>query len=298
MARRLIALPRRARVAALAVLAVLVLRPVAAQPAAPGAPVTLPSLDGGLALPGRWFPAAGAAPAPAFVLLHGCSGVLAARGGLAARYTEMAALLNALGVHALVLDSLAPRGERELCTQAVGKRRVTQQQRRRDALGALAWLAAQPGVDGSRLGLLGWSNGGSTALAASNLRHPEVAAARVPPALAVAYYPGCESELGRGYRPAAPLLMLLGEADDWTPAAPCKALAAAADTTAAPRPQWQAYAEAHHGFDGSGPVRHRSDVPGGARPGAGVHVGGQPAARAASRERLAAFVREHWKLAP
>jgi len=41
------------------------------------------------------------------------------------------------GVHALVLDSFTPRGEREICTQRVGMRRITQQQRRRDALGAL-----------------------------------------------------------------------------------------------------------------------------------------------------------------
>ena len=259
--------------------------------------VRLPSLDspGGVPvdLPGHWFRAPVDGPAPAVLALHGCGGLFDGRGRLAERYIELAARLNALGVHMLATDSLQPRGERELCTQRTGQRRVTQLQRRRDALGGLQWLAAQPGVDATRLGLLGWSNGGSTVLAASNQRHPEVAAARVRPTLLVAFYPGCEAELTRGFQPTAPLLMLLGEADDWTPAAPCKALAAAAG----PSVQWEAYAGAFHGFDGTGPVRLRRDVPNGTHPGQGVHVGGDPAARAAAAARLDQFVRSTWALA-
>jgi dienelactone hydrolase len=261
------------------------------------APVQLPSLDAPagkpLMLSGHWFEAPGTTAAPAMVLLHGCGGFLDRRGQLAERYTEMAARLNALGVHVLITDSLGPRGERELCTQRTGTRRITQAQRRLDALGALVWLAARPGVDRQRLGLLGWSNGGSTVLAATNRRHAQVATASVQPSLAVAFYPGCEAELARGYEPSVPLLMLLGEADDWTPAAPCKALA-----TAAPGVQWQAFEGAYHGFDGTGPVRLRKDVPNGVNPGQGVHVGGQPAARAAAHARLEAFLRDSWRLAP
>ncbi len=258
--------------------------------------VSVPSLDnpGGVAvdLPGHWFRAPVAGPAPAVLALHGCGGLYDGRGRLAERYIELASRLNALGVHMLVTDSLQPRGEKELCTQRTGQRKVTQLQRRRDALGGLQWLAAQPGVDAARLGLLGWSNGGSTVLAASNQRHPEVAAARVRPTLVVAFYPGCESELARGYQPIARLLMLLGAADDWTPAAPCQALAAAAG----PDVQWEAYAGAFHGFDGTGPVRLRRDVPNGVHPGQGVHVGGDPAARAAAALRLEQFVRDTWSL--
>ncbi|MBL8324431.1 MAG: dienelactone hydrolase family protein [Rubrivivax sp.] len=279
-------------------------------PAAPQA-VTVPSLDaprGGaaVALPATWFRVPSAGPAPALVLLHGCGGLGERREGsatqLGPRYTELAAFLNGLGIHVLVTDSLTPRGERELCTQRTGERRVTQLQRRRDALGALRWLAAQPGVDAARLGVLGWSNGGSTVLAATNLRHPEVARAAAGGTrarLAVAFYPGCEAELKRGYQPAAPLLMLLGEADDWTPAAPCKQLAAQAlPEGGVAAPQFEAYDGAHHGFDGTVPVRLRRDVPNGVNPGRGVHVGAHPEARAAARLRLERFLRETWSLGP
>lgn len=259
--------------------------------------VEVPSLDRPagrpVLLPGLWFAPAGDAPMPAIVLMHGCGGAFDARGQLNGRLRDTAARLNAIGVAALVTDSLTPRGEKELCTQRTGTRAVTQLQRRRDALGALQWLAAQPRVDARRLGLMGWSNGGSTVLAASNRQHREVAAAAVLPALAVAYYPGCAADLARGYEPVAPLLMLLGEADDWTPAAECKALAAGQQAV-----QFEAYPGAYHGFDGDGPVRLRKDVPNGANPGRGVHVGGQPEARAASGQRFEAFVREQFRLGP
>ncbi len=281
------------RAFAAALLGWLVLLPLAGR--AQSAQVQLPSLDapGGtpVVLDGRWFAAPGTAPAPAMVLLHGCGGAYDGRGRLGERYTGMAAHLNGLGVHVLVTGSFGPRHEVQICTQ-----RIDQSQRRRDALGALQWLAARPDVDAGRLGLLGWSNGGSTVLAAINLRHREVAAAPVRPSLAVAFYPGCEAEHGRGFEPSAPLLMQLGEADDWTPAAPCKALAAA--VRQAPLPQWDAYEGAHHGFDGSAPVRHRPDVPNGVRRGQGVHVGADPAARAAAAIRVASFIRETWRLNP
>jgi dienelactone hydrolase len=262
--------------------------------------VNVPSLDapGGTAvvLAGQWFAAPGAEAAPAMLLLHGCGGLFDRDGKLAARYTGLAARLNAMGVHVLVTDSLRPRGERELCTQAAASRSLTQTQRRRDALGALQWLAGQRCVDAARMGLLGWSNGGSSVLAAINLRHREVADAPVRASLAVAYYPGCAAELRRGFSPAAPLLMLLGEADDWTPAAACKQLAAAANGT--PAPQWASYPDAPHGFDGMAPVRLRRDVPNGVNPGQGVHVGANAAARDAAEERLNSFIRLTWKLPP
>ncbi len=158
-------------------------------------------------------------------LFHGCGGVVDRRGVLAKRYLDYAALLNRAGMHALVVDSLTPRYETELCTQRSGSRRVTQANRRLDAIGAVAYLAQRSDVDAKRIGLMGWSNGASTVLAATNLRHRDVAAAQVQPAFAIAFYPGCEAELRRGYEPAAPVLVLVGQLDDWTAPGPCRSLA-------------------------------------------------------------------------
>lgn len=242
-----------------------------------------------LPLAGYWAAADAEGARPAVLMLHGCGGPYDSQGRLSARLSEYAALMNARGWHALALDSFGPRGATELCTQATAKRTIKQQQRRRDALAALAWLAGRADVDATRLVLLGWSNGGSTVLAASNLRQDEVRAAAVRPRAAVAFYPGCGEEQRRGYRGSAQLLMLLGAADDWTPPGPCEALAREAE---APQPQVLSYAGAYHGFDGTGQVRLRRDVPNGAHPGAGVHVGGDAAARAQSQQALLDFLDE------
>nr|WP_295082613.1 dienelactone hydrolase family protein [uncultured Roseateles sp.] len=271
--------------------------------------VQVPSLDlrAGQAIPllGHWFPAAGTSSsrAPAIVLLHGCGGAYGHGGVLSERMQDYSKTLNEQGWHVLVLDSLTPRGERELCTQRIGSRAITMTERRRDTLGALQWLAARPDVDGKRLALLGWSNGGSTVLASTNLNHAEVKAAALRPRAAVAFYPGCEADLKRGYAPSAPLLMLTGAADDWTAAAPCEALAQQAQVKSsgassekndavAIKPQFIAYPGAFHGFDAKAPVRVRADVPNGVKPGAGVHVGGQPEAFAQSRTAMLSFLRE------
>ncbi len=254
--------------------------------------VSFPSLDGDpgapIVLTGYWF-AAKASPAPAVALFHGCGGALDRRGVLAPRYREYAALLNRAGVHALVVDSLTPRYETELCTQRVGKRRVTQANRRLDAIGAVAYLAQRDDVDAKRIGLMGWSNGASTVLAATNLRHRDVAAALVQPAFAIAFYPGCEADLKRGYEPVAPLLILAGQLDDWTPPGPCRTLA----RRAGPRVEIEVYPGAYHDFDSDLPVHMRKDVPNGVNPGRGVHVGGQAAAWKASRERWLRFLDPH-----
>jgi len=253
--------------------------------------VSIPSADlsrgPGLMLKGFWFEASASAPAPAVVLMHGCGGAYDRRGVLSQRMVDYAALINQAGMHALVVDSLTPRGEKQICTQRSGTRFITQAHRRLDALSALEWLAARSDVDASRLGLMGWSNGGSTVLAATNERHAEAARAAIKPAFAVAFYPGCEAELRRGYETRAHLLMLVGESDDWTPAEPCKRLAAQA---AGHPPQIEAYPGAFHGFDSAAPLRVRTDVPNGVHPGKGVTVGGNPAALRLSREALLKFL--------
>ncbi|MBC7993798.1 MAG: dienelactone hydrolase family protein [Rhizobacter sp.] len=240
-------------------------------------------------LKAHWHPVA-ATPAPAVALFHGCGGMYDRKGQVSERMRDYTALLNQQGFHVLMVDSLTRRGEREICTQRNGDRKVTQLHRRRDALASLQWLAQRPEVSAQRIGMMGWSNGGSTVLSATNGHLTDVSGLSVKPAFAVAYYPGCEAELKRGYAPTAPLLILMGEADDWTPAEACRQLVAQA---VGARPEMETYAGAHHGFDSAAPARLRKDVPNGVNPGQGVHVGGNAAALNRSRERLKEFLQAY-----
>lgn len=273
--------------------------------------VMVPSLDldargQPVMLVGHWSAAPDLASDPArspglrgaMLLLHGCGGPYGASGALSVRMREYTELLRQRGWAVLVLDSLTTRGERELCTQPLGRRKITQTHRRLDAWGALVWLSRQPGIDPSRLGLLGWSHGGSAVLASIDAERLSGRPPGVPmPAMAVAYYPGCAETLRASRVVGVPLLMQLGQADDWTPAQPCidwahRANAEARDPSEPGRGPRSSPIEvalhpgAYHGFDGQAPLRLRQDVPNGVNPGQGVHVGGNEPARRASLLRL------------
>ena len=111
--------------------------------------VSFPSFDGAgnapVVLSGYFF-AAATAPAPAIAMFHGCGGAYDKRGELSRRMREYAVLFIGLGMHVLVVDSLTPRYEKEICTQRTGSRRVTQANRRLDALGAFACVTRREPV--------------------------------------------------------------------------------------------------------------------------------------------------------
>ena len=86
-------------------------------------PVSIPSQDGKLALPGYWFPARGQGPRPAVIALHGCGGLLDAQGGLGRNYFRVAELFNVENIHYLAVDSMTPRGEKSVCETPARERR-------------------------------------------------------------------------------------------------------------------------------------------------------------------------------
>lgn len=260
----------------------------------------------GVEVEALYYRPAGAMPEggrPAVIALHGCAGLFGrardTQAELTERHRARAEAMLTAGYAVLFPDSLGSRGLKELCTVKVGERTLTAAGRRGDALGALQWLAAQPGVARDRIALLGWSHGGTTTLAAINANDALVrefhAKSDAPPFFraAVAFYPGCSvAARDHGWRPASPARVLIGGADDWTPPAPCGALATRAGERGWPL-ETIVYPGAHHGFDApSGRVRLRVDVPNGVAPGKGVHVGPEPAARADANRRVDAFLRD------
>jgi dienelactone hydrolase len=247
----------------------------------------------GTVLTAHWLPAAGAGPRPAIVALHGCGGLYRRDGRtLEARYTDYAARFAAAGYHLLLPDSFGSRGSGPICTTRNGERTITVEGRRADAVAAVRWLAARPEVDTRRIVVLGWSHGAMTTLTAINSARPGAArpGASIPLAGVVAFYPGCRALLREDFALDAPLLMLLGENDDWTPPKRCVELAErtrsrqpAADVTV------RVYPDSYHGFDGRAPLRFRRDVPNGVNP-EGVHTGGNPVAREQALAELDLFL--------
>ena len=57
------------------------------------------------------------------------------------------------------------------------------------------------------------------------------------------------------YKPVAPLLILIGESDDWTPAEPCRKLTEIARQAGYPV-SIKVYPGAHHSFDNKFPLRY------------------------------------------
>lgn len=233
--------------------------------------------------------------APVVIALHGCSGLYTQVGAdakaLGSRYRGYAQWLGARGYAVVFPDSFGPRGKPHgICTERTATRDINGAVRRADVLATMRWVAAQPGADANRIVLLGWSNGAQAVLEA-------VDASRAWPAdtpavnRAVAFYPGCASAQKRpDYRLNAPLLLLAGGNDDWTPVDHCQALQTA---VLARQPQARfeldMFGGAYHGFDGTAPVKERNGIPKGRRYGT-VTVGGDPAAREAAFAKLAAWL--------
>jgi dienelactone hydrolase len=117
-----------------------------------------------------------------------------------------------------------------------------------DAFGALAYLRTLSTVDGTHVGVIGFSHGGGTAMWTENA---DVAAqagfASNGFAAAVALYPNsCGEDPTRAL--INPLLILIGGSDDWTDAKICERFMSSVGQGAAPR-TIHVYPGVYHKFD-------------------------------------------------
>lgn len=233
-------------------------------------------------------------PRPVIVALHGCGGLYTTsginRGKLNPRHAGMAQLMTANGYSILFPDSFSTRGESSLCSQKFSIRKIKQSHRSDDVDGALLWLETQPWADASKIVLLGWSHGGSTALRSIDANRQKVASRRLQPSAAITFYPGCSDALKDNFRPQIPLVMMLAELDDWTPPGPCIQLAKNVGAS------FFVYPDSYHDFDNPvGAVRLRNDVPNGVNPGKGVHVGRNPITGPQAWDQLLLTLRKQWE---
>jgi dienelactone hydrolase len=145
------------------------------------------------------------------VLLHSCL-------GLPSNRRAIGEAIAGWGYVALFVDDFAPRGLKETCS-------VDFAEALSDAYGALAFVGRRPDVDPSRVAVVGFSQGADTALQIATGR--PAAAFGKPDRLrfkaVAAFYPPCANQADAMLR--LPTLILVGSADQVTPAADCERLA-------------------------------------------------------------------------
>jgi len=179
----------------------------------------------------------GAGPFSAVVLLHGC-------GGFHSSMISWADRLSRFGYAALAVDSFGPRGIDNHCGGFVD--------RTTDAYAALRYLASRPSVRASHVAVMGFSQGGGAVLDSLEKGLVEQLYSEKFRA-GVAFYPVCQGVSGIM---TAPVIVLIGSADDWTPSAACEAMAAGRTELGSPRKPGDrsrleliVYPGVHHGFD-------------------------------------------------
>ena len=186
-----------------------------------------------------FLPAKPSGPVPAVVMMHGRAGPYstAAKGvfdqtTLSKRHMFWGRFWADHGYVALLVDSFGPRGfpggfpahsydDRPDAVNEVTVRPL-------DAYAALAYLRGRPDVDGQRIALQGWSNGGSATLA--TMADVTLQAAGLKPAAGflggAAFYPACglHGTFDARYLPYAPVRVFSGDNDEEVSAAHCKRL--------------------------------------------------------------------------
>jgi dienelactone hydrolase len=198
-------------------------------------PLSAPQpLQGFLRQPG------GAGRSPAVVLLHACNGNWRQ---LDERWGKRIA---SWGYVTLTVDSFGPRGLQNTCTSGAPTALAF------DAYRALDFLVQKPFVDPTRVAALGFSQGGWLTLTSVERGIVEKVA-RNKFRAAVAFYPPC---LDFKDDMTVPTLILIGELDDWTPAAECRNMAEGRDDYGISRHkgdglpiQLIVYPGAYHSFD-------------------------------------------------
>lgn len=148
----------------------------------------------------------GSGPFPAIVLLHGFNGFDTGQ----ERTRSWSDMLVDWGYVTLQLDNFELRGGED---GYKGMSTIIQRTRVRDVYDTKAFLGELPYVDPGRIALIGWSYGGNTVLEAIE----DTSGDHKPFRAAIAFYPFCRFFVD----PNAPLMILIGELDDWTPAYRC-----------------------------------------------------------------------------
>jgi dienelactone hydrolase len=237
--------------------------------------VTFASADRKTTLVGYLYKpeAAQAARVPAVVMMHGRAGPYSTRANgvydattLSKRHQAWGRMWADAGYLAVMVDGFGPRGFPEGFPRFSYTSRPDEVNevtvRPLDAYGALAYLRGRPDVAPERIGLMGWSNGGSAGLVTLSLEAPGIDRPnpRTGFRAALIFYPACglkgqfEPE---GYLPYAPVHVFHGTADQETSSARCATLVERSRNLGG-EIAITLYPKATHGFDDPSRKRQRN----------------------------------------
>lgn len=265
---------------------------------APGEPVTIPGTEisgwGQVSeVPARFGrPAGSMAKVPVVLILHGSGGV----DGRGAFYAKA---LQEAGIATLEI-TMFPQG---------GRPREGTQATMPHAAAALKWLAAQPNVDGQRLGVMGFSWGaGMSMLMSSELVQGRLGKDVPKPVAFAPFYPVCSNWVRYLMNPkapfynvhtqmsAAPMLIHSGTRDDYEEGErPCDTLVAMWPAAAREHVTVRYVEGATHGFDSQKPARQFYDQFVHAGRGGMVNVVPNPEAAADARQAAVSFFVKYLK---
>lgn len=244
---------------------------------------TVEILDGEFKLHGVLYRPAGPGPFSAVVALHSCDGLFIHPEEVDPRYQDWGNRLSQAGLAVLFPDSFGSRGLASQCK--IRERAVRSSgERVNDAVAARRWLQEQSFVVGDRVSLLGWAGGAIAALWAVR---PRVARDGMSDfRSAVAFYPGCRRLDDIAWSARVPTLILIGKADDWSPAAACEHMVQGARDRSAGA-TIITYPGALHEFDRPDyPVRELTGLAYSANGSGKAHVGTNAAARQDAIKRV------------
>lgn len=154
------------------------------------------------------FPRRGPRRWPAMILFHGSAGP-------GYRSDSWARFFRRHGIATFRVDYFTTRGLRRAGRGGPASAG--------DVTGAIRILATHPNIDRARIGVIGFSRGGSIVL--MSRRYSPSQTGNVRPAIFVAFYPGCERLRLRRRGPTAPLLIVVGSEDTLSRPEACEARA-------------------------------------------------------------------------
>ena len=167
-----------------------------------------------------YLPPKASGPVPALVLLHGSGGL---EGPTGTNIRKWAGTFAGWGIAALVVDSFGPRGIKETGTN---QGQLSGWADDADALSALKVLAADPRIDKNRIGVVGWSRGGTAALNTTlEAVRKSIITDGLKFALHVVFYGSAALQYRDRATDKSPMMFLHGEADNYVIIGPTREFA-------------------------------------------------------------------------